>query len=257
MSDSHDAQRDTPLLGVVAANQDLVVVPVEETVREPARKRELHFLDVARSERDRPAGPGGVDRLAVVTRDVGDVFGRLEPPFDLQAGDPQLDQLRDQVVGGQVLWAQKILDVVKVDAPAVADDLIRHAAGLGALAPIRRAASQGLAGEALSRIGDAERTVNEHFDRKVDRPADPADLSQCQLACQDDPRATELAGERDPFLARDRHLGRRVDLEVGRDRVDQPGQSQVLHDDRVDAGRGQVADRALQGRSARRETPAY
>ena len=39
----HDAQRDTALLGVVAANQDLVIVPVEETVREPARETRAAF----------------------------------------------------------------------------------------------------------------------------------------------------------------------------------------------------------------------
>ena len=142
-----------------------------------------------------------------------------------------------KVVGGQVLRAQEILDVVKIHEPAVADDLIRHAARLGALAPIGRTASQRLAGQALTRIGHAEGTVDENFQGKVDRPADAADLGQRQLARQDDSRATELAGQRNPFLARDRHLGRRVDLEIGRDRMDQPGQPQVLNDDRVNAGR--------------------
>jgi len=33
-----------------------------------------------------------VDRSPVVARDVGDVLGRLEPAFNLQAGDSQLDQ---------------------------------------------------------------------------------------------------------------------------------------------------------------------
>ena len=205
---------------------------------------------------DGPAGPRGVDRLAVVACDVGDIFGRLEPPFDLQAGDAQLDQLGDQVVGGQVLRAQEILDVFQVDHPAVANDLIRHAACLGTFAAIRRASAECLAGQALARIGDAERTVDEHFDRKVDRPANAADLGQCQLAGQNHSRATQLAGERDAFLARDRHLGRGVDLEIGRDRVDQPGQSQVLHDHRVDAGRRQVADGRLEVGAVRSERPA-
>ena len=195
----HHAEQDAPLLGIVAANQDLVIVAVQKAVRKAARKRELHLLDVARSERDRPAGPGRVDRLAVVARDVGDVLGRLEPPFDLQAGDAQLDQLGDQVVGRQILGAQEILDVVEVDEPAVADDLIRHAARLGALAPIRRPAAERLAGQALSRIGHAERTVDEDFQGKVDRPADAADLGQRELAGQDDSRATQLAGELQPL----------------------------------------------------------
>ena len=162
--------------------------------------------------------------------------GVLSRPSIFRLATPSSISCGNQVVGGQVLRAQKVLDVVQVDLPAVADDFIRHATGLGAFAPIRRAAAECLAGQALARIGDAECTVDEHLDRKVDRLPNATDLGQRQLAGQDDPRATEVSGEGDPFFARDRHLGRRVDFEIGRDRVDQPGQSQVLHDDGVDAG---------------------
>ena len=160
----------------------------------------------------------------------------LSRPSIFRLATPSSINLGDQVVGGQVLGAQKVLDVVKIHEPAVADDLIRHAARLGAFAPIRRPASQRLAGQALPRIGHAKRTVDEHLQGKVDRPADAADFRQRQLASEDDSRAAELAGELNPFLAGDRHLGRRVDLEIGRDRADQPRQSQILDDHRIDTG---------------------
>ena len=81
------AKEDPALLGVVATHQHLVVVAVEEAVAEPAGERELHLLDIARGERDRPPGPGRVDGLAIMPGDVGHVLRRLEAALDLQAGD--------------------------------------------------------------------------------------------------------------------------------------------------------------------------
>ena len=170
----------------------------------------------------------------------------LRRPFDLERRDSQLDQSRNQVIRRQVLRAQEILNVFEIDKLAVADDLVRHAAGLGALAPVCGPAAQRLAGQALPRIGHAERAVDEDLDREVDRFADPVDFGQRQLAGQDDARAAQLARQRHPFGARDRHLGRRVNLKIGRDRPDEPDKPEVLHDHRVDAGRGQLADSGLE-----------
>ena len=49
----------------------------------------------------------GVDGRAVMARDAGDVFGRLQPPLDLQRGDPGGDQFRQPVVGGQIVRAEQ------------------------------------------------------------------------------------------------------------------------------------------------------
>ena len=148
-------------------------------------------------------------------RDVGDVLGRLEPALDLQARHAQLDQLRDQVVRGKVLRAEEILSLVQVHELAVADDLVGHPAGLGTLAAVRRAAAQGLAGQALAGVGHAERAVDEDLDGHVRLLADLADLVQRQLAGEDDPRAAQLLRQPEPLGAGDRHLGRGVDLQVG------------------------------------------
>ena len=98
--------------------------------------------------------------------DVGHVLRRLEAALDLQAGDAQLDQSRNQVVSRKVLGAQKILSLPEIHGLAVADDLVGHPAGLGALAAVRRAAAQRLAGQALARIGHAECAVHEDLDRQ-------------------------------------------------------------------------------------------
>ncbi len=42
--------------------------------------------------------------------------------------------------------------------------------------------------------------MDEDLEREVDRLADPADLGEGQLAGQDDPRAAQLAGQRDALL---------------------------------------------------------
>ena len=139
-------------------------------------------MNVAGREHDGMAGPGTVDRLTIMARDIGDILRRLEPALDLETGDPQFDQPRNQVEGGEVLGAEQVLDVVQIDKLAVANDLVRHAARLGAFASIGRPATERLAGETLPRISHAESAMNEHFEGKIDRLADPADLGEIQLA---------------------------------------------------------------------------
>ena len=118
------------------------------------------------------AGPSWVNALqicvngpSVVAGDVGDIFCRFEPPFDLEADYTGIDQLRDQVVCCKILWAQEIINVSQVHDLAVFDQFIAHAAGLGALPPIGRAATQGFTGQALAGVGDAKGTVDKGFQR--------------------------------------------------------------------------------------------
>ena len=61
---------------------------------------------------------------------------------------------------------------------AVADDLVGHPAGLGALAAVGRPAAEGLAGQALAGVGDAEGPVDEDLDRQLGLLADPGDLAR-------------------------------------------------------------------------------
>ena len=179
-------------------------------------------------------------------RDVGDVLRGLQSALDLERGHAHFDQLRNQVISRQVLGAQQILNVVEINELAVADDLIRHAARLGALTPIRRAATERLAGQTLSGISDAQGAMDEDFNRKIDRFANSVDLSQCQLAGENHARAAQVAGECNSRGARDGHLRRGVDFKVRSDGANEPNETQVLHDDGVDSGGRQFANGSLE-----------
>ena len=73
--------------------------------------------------------------------------------------------------------AQEVLGVTQINGSAVAEDLIRHPAGLGALAPVGRPTAESLAGEALTQVRDAECPLDEHFARQVRLLPDRRDLS--------------------------------------------------------------------------------
>ena len=79
--------------------------------------------------------------------------------------------------------------------------------------------------------------MDEDLHGQVGLPADAGDLAEGELAGQDHPGAAQLARQLDARFAGDRHLRRAVDLEIRGDRPDQPGQADVLDDDRVNAGR--------------------
>ena len=103
----------------------------------------------------------GVEGGAIRLRGGGHVLGGLEPALDLEAGDAGADQVVDQVVGGQVLRGEEVGLVPQLAAGAVDDQLVREPAGLGALAAVGRPPAQGLAGQALAGVGDAEGAVDE------------------------------------------------------------------------------------------------
>ena len=107
---------------------------LEPAGRKAARKRQLHLLDVARRELDGLPGDRAIDRLPVVTRDVGHVFGRLQPAFDLERADAGRDQLGHQIVGRQILRAEQILLLAQIDLLAVAHQFVGQSAGLGHIA---------------------------------------------------------------------------------------------------------------------------
>ena len=91
-----------------------------------------------------------VESVSINAGDVGDVFGRLQSPFDLEARNARVDELPYQVVGREVLRAEKIFSVAKRDDVAIAHQIIRHATRLRALAAIGAAAAERFAGQALT-----------------------------------------------------------------------------------------------------------
>ena len=138
----HRAQPHAPLRARGRRHEHLVVAALEPAGGKPPRERQLHFLDVAGRKRHRPAGDGAVDRRAVVPRDVGHIFGGLEPPFDLERRHARRDQFGRQRVGREVLRREQILLIAEVDVLAVADEVVGQPAGLGALAAVGAAAAE-------------------------------------------------------------------------------------------------------------------
>ena len=107
-----------------------------------------------------------VEGLAVDAGDVGDVLGRFEPPFNLQRGHADTNQIRQDFQPGEVLRAEQVLPVAERDELAVGHQLERHAAGLRALAAIGRTAAERLARQTLAGVSDAERAMDENLQRE-------------------------------------------------------------------------------------------
>jgi hypothetical protein len=105
-----------------------------------------------------------VQRLPVDARDAGDVFRRLEPALDFQRRDAGAREVGEDFEAGEVLRGEEVIAAAQVHFPAIGNQLVRHPAGLRALAAIRAAPAERLAGEALAAVCDAERAVDENFE---------------------------------------------------------------------------------------------
>ncbi len=239
---AHAADQHAVLGRADARHEHLVVAAAQPAGRKPARERQLHLFHVAGRKPGGLARHGGVDRPAIMPGDVGHVLGRLEPAFDFQGAGARGDQLRHERVGGQVLRAEQVLHRAQVDLAAVADQLIGQAAGLGALAAIGAAAAERFAGQALARIGDAQRAVNEHLQRHRGLAVDVGDFVDRQFPGQDHPFDPQPRDQLDRLGAGERHLRGGVDGEIRRNGFDQPHGAQVLDQDGVDPGRRDLAD---------------
>ena len=163
----HLAQEHAALLAEAAMDELLVIGAAKPPGVEPAREGHLHVVAILTGGRlwliTHPASrvTQPVNGLAVNAGDVGDVFGRFEPPLDLQGGHADTSQLRQDLQPGQILRAEQILPVAQRHQFAVRHQIVRHAAGLRALAAIGRTPTQRLARQALAGVGDTKRAVNE------------------------------------------------------------------------------------------------
>ena len=121
----HFAHQHAALGGAQAGHEHLVIAAAEPARREAAREGELHFGDVLLGEVRRAIGGGRIEGAAVLPCDVGDILGRLEPAFDLEAAHAGVDEVGHECVRGQVLRAQQIFDVAQIDVFAVANQVVR------------------------------------------------------------------------------------------------------------------------------------
>ena len=121
------------------------------------------------------------------------------------------------------------------------------------MAAVRAAAAERFAREALARIGDAQRPVDEHFELDRRLAADRANFWDRELAGQHHALDAELLGRANAFAAGERHLRRSVDRQVGTDRAQQPDEAEVLHEHGIDARFGEPHDMLLDRFELRRE----
>ena len=169
------AEIGAALLAEAGMDELLVVDPAEPTRVEAARERHLHRIVFFLPDLEGGAVgvgtlgesiPGGVHRATIGLRDGGDVFRRLQAPFDLEGTDTGTDQVRDDLDAGQILRRKQVGLVAQIADHAVDHEFVRQTAGLGAFAAIGRAAAEGFARQALAGIRDAERPVHEDFEIK-------------------------------------------------------------------------------------------
>ena len=110
----------------------------------------------------------------------------------------------------------------------------------------------GFAGEALAGVGDAQRAVDKDFQRGggAERGGlEALDFLDRKLAGEDGARQWHDGfDERQPLGRGEGHLGGGVDFHVGRHRLGQPGEAEVLNDDGVHAGGGDHAQLGFRGR---------
>ena len=223
--------------GVATVDEPLVIDPVHPAAEETAAEGHLEIVPIAAGDGFGvvAAVEGGVDGLAVDAGDAGDVFGGFEAAFDFEAADAELDEVRDFVDGGEVLRGEEIGTTAGVAGLAVDDELIGHAAGLGAFAAIGAAVAEAFASETLTGVGDAEGSVDEDLEGDAG-VLEAFEFAEGEFAGEDGAVEPETVHEGETFRRRDGHLGARVEFEVRGDGAGEEGEADVLDDDGVDAG---------------------
>jgi hypothetical protein len=188
------------------------------------RRRRLHALPAAHA----------VEEVAVRAGDGGHVLRLLLPPLHLQAPDPQLGDVRQVVVGRQVLGGDEVTAVELLAGGRVGQHVVL-AARLRARPAVGRALGDHPGHEALPGVRDAERAVDEALEpQRGDGLADGADVLQRVLASEDHPLHPQLAHHRGAGGVVHGHLRGAVDFQPRVQTPDEPHQPDILHDDGVD-----------------------
>ena len=180
------------------------------------------------SSRSRPArrrAQRASDGAAVERGRRRDVLGALEAALDLERATRRARTSRGtSAVASRSSGESRYARSPRSRTHAVDDELVRQPARLGARAAVRAAAADRLARQALARVRDAERAVDEHLELDVGvLGADRRDVVERQLAREDHAAAR-------PRLARELDRAASVHVicveawsgSVGRDRADQP-----------------------------------
>ena len=157
----------------------------------------------------------------------GDIFGALQAPLDLKAGDTQRFQLPQPVGQGQILQRKGV-------APSVA--LKIQSAGLGTAPAVAAALAQHAAEVALTGNAHAQRPVDENLAPQAGSGADGGDLLFGKLPRQHHLVQTHFLQQAGARQIVDGHLGAAQQRQGGVAPAHQPHQPQILHQYAIHAG---------------------
>ena len=185
--------------------------------------------------------PCAVDGLAIDRRNRRDVLRRLHAPLDLERCDIGFDEPVDHLDTAKVTRAEQILSLVR-ELPAIrVHEPVGQTTGLGAQTAIRAASADERGEQALTRLADAQRAVDEHLEVNAEL-GKLGNLFDGKLAGKRDTRATQTRGKLDAAFAAHVHLRRGVQLELGQLTTQHGHEADVLHDGGIDSRFGGIRD---------------
>ena len=238
---SRDGSEESPaLLAEACVDEFLMIHPVHPAGVKPPGEGHLELVAILVAGFAGLAGQGGVDGFPVNLADGGHILGGLQASLDLETFDARGDQVRNVVHRGEVLRGEQVALVTEIAERPVHDKFVRHPAGLGAFSAVGTPLAERLARQALAGVGDAERTVDKHLERHP-LLVEALEFPQREFAGQDRAGDPEIAGHLDTLRRGEGHLGRGMDGKLRDDRGRQTHQTDVLDDQRIDAGTVQEA----------------
>ena len=213
----HRTQLHAAMARMAAAHDGLVVHAGKEMRAQAARIDLFQVESLTRRDAGWPARPSRVHRFPIGAGGERDVVGVLIPALNFEAADPGGDHLGHVVESGKVAGRKQVAGFARGSLFAIHHQVVRQAAGLGALAPIGAAAAPGFGRKALAGIGDAEGAVDEDFEVGLRFLVDNGDFVEGQFPGQGDAVGALGEGELDAFGAGNAGLGGGVKLEIGGD----------------------------------------
>ena len=243
-SHSRDATGKRPALFPRPGGHELLMIDsVHPSGKKAARECHFELIPIGSGNVVFPLRQRGIERLAIDLTDRRDVFGGFQPSFDFEARDSACEQRGNLRNRSEVLRREQVTAVPEIAKRSIDDQFVGHPAGLRAFSAVGAALAEALARETLPAVCDAERTVDEGFERQ--HRVKFLQLAQAQLTgqhCADD---AEFLGKRHAFRRSNRHLRARVDRQIGNRFAGKPDQSDILHNQRIDARTAAIAQHPL------------
>ena len=206
-------QKSSTLFAKARADEFLVIDPMHPAAEEASREGHFQSIPVLRRRAFKKPLKRCIDGFTVNRGDRCDIFWGFQASLDFKRGHAPLDKRGDFIYCGEILRRKQVTLVAEVAEGAVHHEFVGHAARLSALTAIRAPAAEGLAGEALARVGHAQRSVNKCLQRH--RGRELFQFPQRQLPRKNDLLHAEPLSEAHTFRGCNSHLRRGVDAQAG------------------------------------------